>query len=103
LRGRLITDADRADSLPVILISQEAAVRLFPNEDPIGHRVRTGGAESGPWRTIVGVVADVHHDNLVVPVGPQMYAPQAQWTDGQLVMVVKSASVSPESLMPSIR
>src|SRR5262249_50230946 len=102
-RGRLFTPADRADSVPVLLISETAAARFFPNEDPIGHRVRTGGSETRPWRPIVGVGGGGPHGDRVVPIEPQMYSLQAQWDGGQPVLIVKAASVQPESLMPSIR
>jgi putative ABC transport system permease protein len=87
----------------VLVVSQTAAELFFPNEDPIGHRVRTGGSQSGPWRTIVGVVNDVNHQDLVVSAEPQMYVPQTQWADGGPVMIVKSASVPPSSLVASVR
>ena len=47
---------------------------------------------SGPWRTVIGVVADVHHDDLTQPLVPAMYTPQAQITDSYLFAVVKSSA-----------
>ena len=79
-RGRLITDADRAGAEDVMLIGEQTARTLWPNADPIGQHVRIGGADSGPWRTIVGVVGDVRHRALASQPTLQMYTPQAQLT-----------------------
>ena len=100
--GRLFTAADRADSIPVIVLGHTTARSLFPNEDPIGHRVRIGDPNSGPWRTIVGIAGDVRHSGLAAPPTMQMYLPQAQVTDSFAVLVVRSAR-APEGLTSAVR
>ncbi len=102
-RGRLFTDADTETSQPVMLVSETTERTLFAGIDPIGQRVRVGGATSGPWRTIVGVVGDVHHTDLSSEVTPQMYLPQSQMTDSFLVLTVKSATRDASALVASIR
>jgi putative ABC transport system permease protein len=102
LRGRLIADADRADSMPVLLIGESTARQLWPGEDPIGRRIRLGGADSGPWRTIVGVVGDVRHFGLDEPPTMQAYLPQAQFADSFLTLAVRS-TLPPEMLFPPVR
>jgi putative ABC transport system permease protein len=57
LRGRGITDADRKDTQPVVLISESMARKLWPHEDALGKRVRV---ETADWLTVVGIVGDVH-------------------------------------------
>ena len=99
-RGRLVTDEDRADSLPVVVVSESTANALWPGQDPIGHRVRIGGATSGDWRTIVGVAGNVRHAGLATAPGLQMYLPQAQLTDGYLVLVAR-AETSAERRRPA--
>ena len=96
-RGRLITDADRAGAEEVMLIGEQTARTLWPNADPIGQHVRIGGADSGPWRTIVGVVGDVRHRALAAQPTMQMYTPQAQLTDSFLTIVIRSG-VEPTAL-----
>jgi len=107
LKGRLITDADRANSQPVLVISETTAKTLWPREDPIGRRVRIGDASTGPWRTIVGVAGDVRHTSLAAAPTLQMYLAQAQVTDSYLVLAVRGALSEPASaatsLAPQIR
>jgi putative ABC transport system permease protein len=100
--GRLFTDADRVDSQPVLLVAESTAQKLWPGEDPIGHRVRLGEADKGPWRTVVGVVGDVRHFSLHETPTLQMYAPQTQITDSFVVLTIRT-SVAADSLIPSVR
>ena len=89
-RGRLLSDADRQGAEPVILIGEETARTLWPGADPIGRHVKIGG-DTGPWRTIVGIVGDVRHRELDSPPTMQMYIPQAQVTDSYLTVVVRTS------------
>jgi putative ABC transport system permease protein len=88
-RGRLITDADRGGVERVMLIGERTAERVWPNADPIGQRVKIGGAE-GPWYTIVGIVGDVRHQALSTPTTMQMYTSQMQLTDSFLTIVIRA-------------
>src|SRR5438094_278314 len=90
-RGRLITDADRASTEPVMVIGDRTARTVWPNGDPIGQHVRIGGSD-GPMYTIVGIVGDVRHVALAAPPTLQMYTAQAQLTDSFLTVVMRSAS-----------
>ncbi len=59
MRGRDFTDDDRADTQPVIIVSESLVKRFWPGQDPIGKRVKWGLlTNSRPWLTVVGVVAD---------------------------------------------
>ena len=62
VRGRALSEEDRENS-PLVVVVNEASARTFwPNEDPIGQRIRwaTGIRPfDEPWHTVVGVVADV--------------------------------------------
>src|SRR4029453_6192410 len=80
----------------VMLIGEQTARTVWPNADPIGQHVRIGG-DTGPWRTIVGIVGDVRHHALAAAPTMQMYFPQAQPTDSFLTIVIRS-NVDPSSL-----
>ncbi|AHG92257.1 permease (plasmid) [Gemmatirosa kalamazoonensis] len=57
LRGRAIGAADRGGATPVAVISESLARRQFADVDPLGQRLRLGGADGhGEWLTVVGVM-----------------------------------------------
>jgi predicted permease len=58
--GREFSEADTSSAPPVGLINQSFARRFFPNENPIGQRLKFDSSKTpNPWITIVGVVGDV--------------------------------------------
>jgi putative ABC transport system permease protein len=61
VRGRYFADSDREGTLAVAIVDERLAVRLWPNEDPIGKGVYRGSSERF---TVVGVVRDVHFESL---------------------------------------
>jgi len=101
LRGRSFSDEDTAGKPLVVLIGATLAKRYWPNEDPIGKRVRLGDS-TGPLRTIVGIVGDVDHQGLDAPPDIQVYTPQAQFTDSFMQLVVRT-KVDPASLTAAVR
>ncbi len=78
VRGRGIEPTDRLDGVPVIAVNETLAREYFHDEDPLGHRIKFGGPNE-PWRTIVGVIGDVHHQSLTTPVKRKFFVPHAQW------------------------
>ncbi|HVO99632.1 MAG TPA: ABC transporter permease [Bryobacteraceae bacterium] len=76
-RGRLLTAADRNGSLPVAVINEELARRLYPNQDPVGKRFRLRDDDQ-PWIAIAGVVSDVRRDGKAGKMNPEVYLPAAQ-------------------------
>jgi putative ABC transport system permease protein len=60
LQGRDFNAGDTADAPLVCIISQSIAKRFWPNDSPIGRRIRWGRFDgTRPWFTIVGVVGDM--------------------------------------------
>jgi putative ABC transport system permease protein len=74
-QGRVFTGRDTADQPRVVVINETLARQFFSSRDPLGKRVRAGGA----WRTVVGVVFDAKSGSLEREAGPQLYLPHAQW------------------------
>lgn len=73
--GRDFAAADRGLTDRVI-ISESMARRYWPGEDVIGKRIRFGDLVNGPWRTIIGVAADVRYQSLETPdIRPMIYLP----------------------------
>jgi ABC-type antimicrobial peptide transport system permease subunit len=65
--------------------------------------VRIGGAASGAWRTVVGVVGDVHHDDLTAAPAPAMYTPESQITSAYLTLIAKARNGDAASLATDVR
>ncbi len=61
VRGRLLTPSDRMGTVPVAVISETAAQRLWPGVEPVGKRFRP---DTGQWVQVVGVVHDVRSNPL---------------------------------------
>ncbi|HZF31868.1 MAG TPA: FtsX-like permease family protein, partial [Gammaproteobacteria bacterium] len=87
LRGRLFTAAEHETGERLVLINETAAARYFPDEDPVGRRVRTPAFEGNDWATVVGVVGDTKDLTLAAPMRPQMYRLHAPFTAGMTLMV----------------
>jgi putative ABC transport system permease protein len=76
-QGRGFDARDRAGAAPAAVVSEVLARRFWPGESALGRRVRFAG-EGEPWRTVVGVVADVKDSRLANPTWPTLYVPVAQ-------------------------
>ncbi|HZU21979.1 MAG TPA: ABC transporter permease, partial [Terriglobales bacterium] len=63
VRGRDFTPADNSNWPLVMIVSQAFARRYFPGQDPIGKRLRVGGAQAA-WRVVVGVVGDAQMEDV---------------------------------------
>ena len=100
-RGRSLTARDREGSLPVVLVNETFAERYWPHQAPLGKRLSMDGPE-GPWRTVIGVVADVRHRRLDAAPRPEVLLPYTQlhpafltaWARGLSVVVRSSADPS---------
>jgi putative ABC transport system permease protein len=102
-RGRFISAEETSTSQPALVISESTAKLTWGSDDPIGSRVRIGDATTGPWYTVVGVVGDVHHEDVTQPVTAAMYTAEAQFTDSFLVAIVKASVGDPALLATPVR
>ena len=102
LRGRLLNDSDLASNAPrVVVINNEMARRFWPGQDPVGKRLKYGldpGADM-PWKTVVGVVADMRRQRLDEAAIPYMFQPGVM---GQMDIAVRTTG-DPETLRKAIR
>ncbi len=101
LGGRGFTEQDNSDAPLVAMISETAAKRFWPGEDPLGKRIRLGGSDD-PLRTIVGIVSDVHHNGLEDAPDTQAYVPHAQWTTSFMQLAVRS-NADPAGVINAVR
>jgi putative ABC transport system permease protein len=74
VRGRAIAAGDRRGALPVAVVSESLARRLFPGVDPIGSRIKLDDAGAQDWVTIVGVMPTLYAAsfNLQDPWPPEL-------------------------------
>src|SRR5208283_2307116 len=86
LRGRLLSDRDGPGAPPVILIDETLAHQYFPNENPIGRRMRLWGQ----FREVVGIVGQVHHYGLEKQPEPTIYAAFEQMPDKAMALAVRT-------------
>jgi putative ABC transport system permease protein len=71
LRGRPITDADRADASPVIVISRGMAAALWPGQEALGRCIRVQ-ADTMPCRSVIGIADDIVQSNYQLG-APKLY------------------------------
>ena len=88
LRGRDFNRQDSATSLRVGIVNDTLARQYFPGQDPIGQRYKDD--YDGSWRTIVGVVGSVKHQQPMKPAVPGVYAPHAQWSSNWMTVTVRA-------------
>jgi putative ABC transport system permease protein len=72
-RGRAFREEDLASGENPIILNESLAGRLFPNEDPLGKNMRA--RPEAPWRTVVGIAADVKNNGVAEPADSEYYVP----------------------------
>jgi predicted permease len=105
VEGRAFSAADRHGSAPVAIISSALARTYWPGQDALGKHLKIDQAsDKGPWRTVVGIVGDVHRVGLGRAFLPELYVPYTQypWVNNPRMIVVRSAS-NPLALTGPIR
>jgi putative ABC transport system permease protein len=105
IKGRDFTERDDAKAPGVIIVNEAFARKFFPDEDPIGKRIRPGISTTvakPEMREIVGVVADVRNRNLSSEFRPGYFLPQAQIPFNQMTMVVKTSN-DPRGLITAVQ
>ena len=79
IRGRYFTDSDDANGQLVVIVNHEFAEHYWPNQNPIGKRMRLGTPKSTtPQMTVVGEVADAKLGRIDSDAKEQFYTPVAQ-------------------------
>jgi putative ABC transport system permease protein len=89
----------------VAIINETMANRYWPDQDPIGKRVRRvvpGAKEPLPWLQIVGVVKAIRHISLQDKPKPELYVPYQQNASRDMTLVLRTAS-DPLQLVSAVR
>jgi putative ABC transport system permease protein len=101
-RGRFFTSFDRNGAQPVALISETAARRFWPDEDPVGRKITLGFVGESQLREIVGIVGDVRHEGLDSDPRTEVFLPHLQEPYGSMTYVVRTGS-EPSMLLQAIK
>ncbi len=101
--GRTFHEREATPDSTMVIVSEGVTRRFWPNQDPIGKRIKLGAVTSGsPWLTIVGVVGDVKYRGLPAnPTNdPDLYFPALDRTVQGLLI---RTSVDPASVTAAVR
>jgi len=101
LRGRPFTASDKQGAPPVAIVNQEFATRYWPNQDPIGKRLRVGTKDNS-WVEVVGVTQTGTYTFVGEPPSSFLYLPLAQ-NERTTVALFADTTADPSSLMGSLR
>jgi putative ABC transport system permease protein len=103
LRGRYFTEQDKEDGAQVAIIDESMARRFWPDEDPIGKRLKIGPADpNSPWLQIVGVVGHLKNYGVTEESRIQVFRPYSQVPFNQISIVVRTSG-DPAALMSAVR
>jgi putative ABC transport system permease protein len=92
VRGRAFTAADRRGAQDVAIISEDVAARTWPNQNPIGKRLKMGGPQSKDnWLTIVGMAASTRYRELT-KAHPTLYLPAEQFLMTAQLLAVRTTA-----------
>ena len=104
-RGRFFDAHDSHDSQPVVVVNRRLAEQFWPNEDPVGKRLKVGPLDSpSQWLTIAGVVGDARQTSIYDQ-KMEFYVPYMQETRGFMAprdLVVRT-KVDASSIAAAVR
>ncbi|HKW00378.1 MAG TPA: ADOP family duplicated permease [Vicinamibacterales bacterium] len=78
--GRAFSQADRAGAERVAVVNATMAHALWPSVSPIGQCLQVR-SDAAPCTRVIGVVADIHRDQLSEPASLQYFVPLEQQPD----------------------
>ncbi len=100
VKGRVFSDQDRRNSLPVAIINETMARAYWPGADPIGKRFRFRATT--PWLTVTGVTGDMRRHGIEYQVKPQVFRPHRQGSENMMDVIVRTSS-EPSTLAGAIQ
>jgi putative ABC transport system permease protein len=100
-RGRTFGPADLRETTPVAVINETMARRFWPDDDPLGKRIRV---DDGPDvnREIIGIVRDTRDSGLDATPAPTVFLPHEQHPVGNMTYVVRSTN-DPATIVSSVK
>ncbi len=99
LKGRTFTNADTS-SLALVVINAKLANYFWPNQDPVGKRLRFSGDSA--WLEVMGVVGNSRRWSISDEPMPEVFVTHVLYPDTHMKLVVRSAK-DPRGLVSAIR
>jgi putative ABC transport system permease protein len=96
-RGREFSRADVSDAVPVAIVNETLAQRLWPGSNAIGKRIRVDGSNE-PWREVIGVAQDARYASLSESPRAAYYVPLRPEAVSRRSILVRMAGNSRASL-----
>lgn len=101
LEGRSFDDRDGSNARKVVILSEKAARSAFAGRDAVGNEISLDGPK-GPWRAVVGVVADTRNLALEGEAWPEIFIPFRQQPSFFMGLVLRIAG-DPRQAARSLR
>ena len=103
ISGRFFNDADDStEGLKHIIVNKSFVESHFPNESPLGKRLKFTFSDKQPYREIVGVVGDIADAGLDSAPEPALFVPFLQGVHSFLSYVVRNSG-NPANAVASLR
>ena len=102
LRGRAFTSDDKDSSRRVVIVNEEFGKLYFPNQDPIGRKVRLDDKQNS-WLEVVGMTKTGKYLFVAEPPTPFLYLPFAQHDRNGMTLLTRTAGADPGSLLGPLR
>ena len=101
VQGRSFSAQDDAGSLPVAIINETMARRLWPGEQAIGKRLNSGSRLPNPWLTVVGLVGECG-DRIRAGAVSQLFRPYRQEPTRAMNLIIRT-TIDPSGLAVAVR
>lgn len=104
--GRSFTPGDDTQAPLVVVLDEVLAHRLWPDESPLGRRLKIGPPvpqNTNPWLTVVGVVREAKQRSLAAEPQGVLYYPDSQHPMRTQFLVLRSRDRRPLDLVPDVR
>jgi putative ABC transport system permease protein len=102
--GRILSERDGAESLPVAVVSERMARRYWPGQSALGRRIKAAAPEDPAkhWLTVVGVVGDIQYQWWDKEPPPVLYQSYRQAPEGWATLAIRSHG-DPLALIAAVR
>ena len=106
VEGRAFGATDISGAAPVAMVNERLAKLFYPNQSPIGRRIRPSGNDV--WFTIVGVLKDVKQGGVDQKTGTELYfsypqTPLAQGYAPRSMNIIIRSTLAPAALLGGVR